>query len=151
MARKKLKNVCIYYKYRDGSNYKNGGSVVVANPDNVPLAEAQAAIIATIEAEEFFIAHQVGLPELFLWDPDADYNPDDESTFPADLGPGKYAIRDDDHCYHTLNDEDFIETEAEPTIEITLQQLVKRFQKAEKDGWKIFKPGKDRPPVDFGE
>jgi len=141
------KNVCFHYSYLPLDKSLNVGTVVVSNPEGLSLIEAEKSIRATLE-DERFIAHQVGLPEVFC-------DRTDKSKFKGHCA-SETPTNKDDHCWHTveeyiLDDSTLLKVAAEPTMDITLLQLVQRFQKAAKDGWKTFELGMERPPVDFGE
>lgn len=59
---------CIFeYIYRDASNYKVGGDVLLTG---VPLPDDIDALRASLESGEYFVAEQVGIPALYqeLWD-----------------------------------------------------------------------------------
>lgn len=71
------------YLYRDASNYKSWGSVLLLgaiSPDE------EAILRSCLEPDNLFVAEQVGLPALYeaLWS----------------LSGGR---NDDDHAYHELN------------------------------------------------
>jgi len=129
-------NTAFNYMYRDGGNNKSYGTVVLAGE----ITEAQKERFAkALNEGEYFIASQVDVPEVFLWDPEADYDPDDPSTYPEELGAGKYFIWDDmDHSWHEFMD--FDTTQAEPTDPRTIEQFVQAFERAKKAGWKEFEP-----------
>jgi hypothetical protein len=61
-------NIVFDYMYRDGSNYKQGGEVVFSNPDKLTVEEIEGRIKAAIDEETYFIAHQIGVPEVFFDD-----------------------------------------------------------------------------------
>lgn len=129
------KNIQVGYMYRDGSNYKNSGVVVLANPENIPLATIKQAIESSLDDGSYFIANQVGLPDVFLWERGVSYDPDNP---PAGLTPGHYMIRDDDHCWHTFTG--LLETDlpASEDVPISIGELVQAFQQASADGWDEF-------------
>jgi proton glutamate symport protein len=58
-------NTRVEYLYRDGSNYKQWGAVVFRGECD---DRAARRLFAALDREEFFIAHQVRLPELFFVD-----------------------------------------------------------------------------------
>jgi len=90
-----VKNVRFDYMYRDRDNYKRGGEVVFANPEGLDLEVATARLSAAMDGGVNFIAHQLGIPNVFLWALDAaPYNPDDPKTWPKDLGPVRYQINE---------------------------------------------------------
>lgn len=127
------------YLYRDGSNYKNHGSVVFKNDSRLSTAKIIESIEKNLEDGENFIAYQVGIPEVFLWDPDVDYDPDDENTYPESLGPGGYAIDEGtDHCWHEFAALSVLD--AEPTDTRTITEFIRELQRAKNVGWRLFLP-----------
>jgi hypothetical protein len=75
-------NVRFEYLYRDASNYLQRGSVVFAGPDQLDshLAELETRLRRVLMVDGTFSAHQIRLPELFLY---------------VGAGPSL-----DDHCLH---------------------------------------------------
>jgi len=61
-----MPNIKFNYLYRDNSNYKNYGSVVFANPDNVDLSELEALIKSKLDDYTWFHAHEWKLPEIYF-------------------------------------------------------------------------------------
>lgn len=97
-----MKNTKINYLYRDANNYKQHNEVVVKGQFT---PEMQDIIKNALECGEFFIPSQVGLPEKRF----------DDYT-------------DADHCYFELDvDNDFVETDEEPTVELTAEELTNAF------------------------
>jgi hypothetical protein len=59
---------CVFeYLYRDGSNYKAWGSLLLSGE---PSQEDVAALKECLESGEYFVAEQVGIPPVYkeLWD-----------------------------------------------------------------------------------
>lgn len=59
---------CIFeYMYRDGSNYKAWGAILLSGK---PTHEYINALKICLESEEYFVAEQVGIPPVYkeLWD-----------------------------------------------------------------------------------
>lgn len=113
-------NICINYIYRDGSNYKRCGEAVVANPSGLKTEAVDACITDHLDDGEYFIAHQVGLPEVFHW-----------------LN-GEYEVTDDDHPWHEFCGVE--ETDSPVTHDMTIDDLLKKFEAANREGWKEFGP-----------
>ena len=63
-----MQNFCVFeYLYRDASNYKAWGSLVLSGA----ATESDLEVLAThFESGEFFIAEQLGIPPLYaeLWE-----------------------------------------------------------------------------------
>lgn len=59
---------CVFdYMYRDGSNYKAWGSLLLSGE---PTQEDVTALKECLESGEYFVAEQVGIPPVYkeLWD-----------------------------------------------------------------------------------
>jgi len=59
-------NIKLNYLYRDASNYKQYGSVVLANPNNIAAALVADIISRNLIDGEFFDADKWGVPPLFF-------------------------------------------------------------------------------------
>lgn len=62
------KESCVFeYLYRDASNYKAWGEVLLSG---IPSQNDMAALRACMESGEYFVAEQVGIPAVYkeLWD-----------------------------------------------------------------------------------
>jgi len=101
------------YMYRDGGNYKQHGSVVLANEEALGVAEAAARLHAACVSDDSFNAAQVGLPELFFDD----------------------GVVEDDHSWHEFVS--FEVTHDEPTDPRSLSELTEVFERARAGGWRI--------------
>lgn len=103
-------NTRINYLYRDASNYKKHNEVIIRGV----LTDQQIDIIMScLEAGEYFIPEQVGLPEV---------RSDDSWT-------------EDDHVWFELYRDGFEEVSMEPTVELTAAEVVERFLRV-KENWK---------------
>ncbi|MCP1674560.1 hypothetical protein J2T57_001662 [Natronocella acetinitrilica] len=133
------------YLYRDASNYKNAGEVLLRAQGDADVEAIEERLRKTLDDGEYFIASQVGVPEVFLWSAEADYDPDDEETFPDDLGPGKYVVSDDDHSWHEFSCLEAIDAEAvspdDRKAAREIGEFLAAFERAAKRGWKPFEPG----------
>lgn len=98
-------NTRIHYLYRDGSNYKQGHEVIVEGEIN------WEDIAPKLEEGQYFIASQVGLPDIqLLWE-------EKGFTFPTE----------DDHVYCEIEEDDIDYTPLAPTEEISAWQLKANF------------------------
>ena len=73
------KECCVFeYLYRDASNYKAWGEILLSG---VPSQNDVAALRARLESGEYFVAEQVGIPALYkeLWDLSGGPNSDDHA------------------------------------------------------------------------
>jgi len=59
-------NICFAYMYRDASNYKQHGEVILSNENHLPLDEVEKQIRSLLKDGEFFIARQIHLEERFF-------------------------------------------------------------------------------------
>lgn len=99
-------NTKIVYIYRDGSNYKAGNSFIV---NGMISEEQKQLIISSCDDNEYFIPHQVGMPENRFED-----------------------INDDDHAWFELRGFELTNDFADSTM--TVEELVQAFLNA-KDCW----------------
>ena len=61
------KHVRFVYQYRDGSNYKSCDDLLYNNPSNREVDEIEDMIRASLIDSVWFVAHQIEIPELFLF------------------------------------------------------------------------------------
>jgi hypothetical protein len=110
-----------------------------ANPDDLSVADVHEQLVTALHEGQYFIARQMRVPEVFLWDLQAGYDSDDP---PAGVGPGQYAINEDDHCWHEFCD--VRATNELPTDEHgrTIEQFVQEVRQAAANGWQEFVPAK---------
>lgn len=107
-------NTRFAYLYRDGSNYKQWGSVTFRG---APDASFLQRLSAAFDTDGFFIAHQVRLPELF---------------FAGDAPDG------DDHCFHEVAEIRGTEEVPDDAFGRTIAKFVTEVERAAKDGWAAF-------------
>ena len=69
-----MPNIKFNYRYRDGSNYKNHGSAIFSNPQNIELPYLKKLIKSKLIDETWFYANQWKLPNLYFtpFDPETD-------------------------------------------------------------------------------
>ena len=60
------RNILFEYLYRDASNWKQHGQAVFTNTAEIPLANIEARIRASLEGGEWFIAEMVDLETCFI-------------------------------------------------------------------------------------
>jgi len=75
-----MENIKFSYLYRDGSNFKRWSDIVFTNPNDLSLDAVAKALGDAFDKDGLFIAHQVRVPEIFLY--------------------GKTDANADDHCFH---------------------------------------------------
>jgi hypothetical protein len=115
-------NTRVEYLYRDGSNYKESGTVVFRGEWDASLGPR---LFAALDREEFFVAHQVRLPELFFAD---------------------RPLYADDHCWHEMGEATTTSAAADDLLGRTIEEFVAELERASTDGWAIF----DRFAREFG-
>lgn len=67
-----MPDIKFYYLYRNSANFKNFGSVIIDNPDELSLEEAELKIKEKLIDGEWFYAEQWGFPDLRFADIDLD-------------------------------------------------------------------------------
>jgi len=65
-----MPNIQFNYRYRDSANYKNFGSVIFSNPQNLTLEYVTDIIKSKLIDETWFYASKWNLPNLF-----SEFNP----------------------------------------------------------------------------
>lgn len=107
-------NTQFVYLYRDGSNYKQWGSVTFRGGADASLVRR---LSAAFDSDGFFIAHQVRLPELF---------------FAGDVSDA------DDHCFHEMAEVSATEEAPDDAFGRTVAEFVNEVERAAKAGWAAF-------------
>jgi hypothetical protein len=107
------------YLYRDGGNYKRWGLLDFPNPERLSLEAINQRLVRCCEMGCLFIAHQVGVRELFLFN--------DGSIMSAD------------HCYHEYDSVEEVEG-ALNLQERTIAAFLRGFEQGAQEGWKAFDP-----------
>jgi len=67
-----LNNIKFNYLYRDASNYKNFGSIIFHNPNNLSIDDVENIIRSQLIDGEYFYARKLNIPELFFEIPNSD-------------------------------------------------------------------------------
>jgi hypothetical protein len=106
-------NTCVEYLYRDGSNYKQWGAVVFRGSCDATLVRS---LFLSLDGGEFFIAHQVRLPELFFAD---------------------RPLYADDHCWHELAEVTSTFAAPDDPLNRTIEEFVSEMECASRDGWAV--------------
>lgn len=117
-------NIKFHYFYRDGSNYKSFGAVIFRSAKEVITEEDISTwtkkIRESLFDKEFFIASQISIPDVFLWNNKRTY------------------MEDDDHCLHTFLS---LETTDEMvTDNRSFEEFLESFEAADREGWELFDP-----------
>ncbi len=108
--------VRLSYLYRDGDNHTRVGDVLLANPEGMALADATRRLCAALDDEQYFIARQVRVPDLFH------------------TAAGQ-PVTDADHAWHTLADLGACDEEPNDMHGRTLAQFVAEVEAAAQAGW----------------
>ena len=100
------------YMYRDASNYKAFGALLLTGGVN---EDGLKRMVSTLDSGEFFIAEQIGIPALY------------EELWAFSDGPSE-----DDHVWHTFNQfRPPIEEEADLPVWGSVSDLIERFERIE--------------------
>ncbi len=124
-------NTLVSYEYRDGSNYHWHGSLVLSGEMSAGLWKR---IRSACHDGEFFIAHQVGLSEVFGYTPGPHQDVEHRQTgYPYD--------EEDDHCWHRFPDDPraWEVTNHMATDPRDVRGLGRIFE-ASKGRWQVFDP-----------
>ena len=115
-----MANIKFNYLYRDAGNYKRWGSVVFSNAEETALSSVAAHLRNTFSKENFFVAHQIRVPEVFFYT--------------------RGNATSDDHCFHEF---DKVEETLEPPNDLhsrTIREFLAEAQSKAKRGWIPFDP-----------
>ena len=122
MSTNEAPNARFEYLYRDASNYKVWGSLVFAGPITNDLARR---LSRALESSEFFIAHQVRVPELFL-------------------GLPSWPLEQDDHCWHEFSRVESTTEPANDPVDRTIEEFILEVERQSAVGWQLFDPMDDQ-------
>ena len=115
-----MADIKFIYLYRDGSNYKKWADIVFFNPHDIPLNIVRESIRNVLYGDDLFVAHQIRVPEVFLF--------------------SRGDISSDDHCFHEFHD---VETSSEvPTDRYgrTMSEFMAEVIREAAGGWRVFDP-----------
>ena len=113
--------VRIEYQYRDADNYKSWNELFFSNPRNLTIESIERNIKKTLIDEMWFVADQVQIPELFPF--------------------RKHQATVADHCLHELvSVTNHFDVDKPKEIEMSIEDLVARFENAFAEGWRLFNP-----------
>lgn len=115
-----MDNVRFTYLYRDAGNYKKWAEVVFSNPDSLAIDAIKEELNSAFLTDGLFIAHQVRLPEAFLF--------------------SEGHATSDDHCFHEFHSVE--ETSEAPTEGHSrpIVQFVAEVKRQAREGWTAFDP-----------
>ena len=107
------------YLYRDAANYKKAGTLIFPGLPVGGLERFGVALKAQFDEASYFIAGQVSVPEVFLWQ-------------------GGYPVGEDNHCWHEFAG--VSETELAATDPRTPEEFLAEVTAAATAGWREFNP-----------
>lgn len=112
---KKPSNVKLNYLYRDASNYKAWGEVIFANPEGLSLEEIEKSLTSYFLAGMFFVASQVGIPEVFLF--------------------YKYPFSEDDHFFHEFDSVEYTSEQVTDSEGRSTEEFIDQCKFAKQECW----------------
>lgn len=108
------------YLYRDGGNYKKWAHVIFSNPTGLTPEAATEALKGVLLQDGLFIAHQIRIPEAFLFE--------------------QGNATSDDHCFHEfVSFEASLETPND-SCSRSITQFIADVRSEAKRGWVAFDP-----------
>jgi hypothetical protein len=108
-------NVKLTYLYRDASNYKAWGEVTFANPEGLSLEEIKKDLSVCFIDEFFFVASQVGIPEVFLFN--------------------RYHFSEDDHFFHEFVSAEYATGQVTDSEGRSIEKFIDNCKLASRKGW----------------
>ncbi|MGC2421273.1 MAG: hypothetical protein WA405_06440 [Candidatus Acidiferrales bacterium] len=115
-----MENIKFRYLYRDAGNYKNWANVIFRNPDRLVLESVTKALQHTFLEECLFIAHQIRIPEAFLF--------------------AKGDATSDDHCFHEFDAVEITLDSPNDRHSRSITQFIADVKKEANRGWMAFDP-----------
>lgn len=112
---KSPKNVKLTYLYRDASNYKAWGEITFANPEYLLLEEIEESLATCFLDGIFFVASQVGIPEVFLFH--------------------EYPFSEDDHFFHEFVAVESSDGQAMASDRRSIKKFIEQCNFANQKGW----------------
>lgn len=112
------RNVKFSYLYRDGSNYKSWGTVVFAHNKRLSEGEIARRIAKCLDQHQTFVAHQIRIPPVFLWN--------------------EIAANDDDHCFHEFASVELTDEQPDDLNLRSIEEFIVEMEVASKCGWRVF-------------
>ena len=113
-----MNNIKFNYLYRDGANFKSWGEVIFSNSDDLTLNEIELKLVSTFLPDKLFIAHQISIPEKFLF------------------ANGKFIKSD--HCYHEFDNVETCKAKPNDALGRSINDFLKIVEQVSKQGWKEF-------------
>jgi hypothetical protein len=121
-----MENIEFAYLYRDGGNYKSRSTVVFCNPERLSPSAIALELRQAFLPDGLFIAHQISLPEVFLY--------------------GNGNPTSDDHCFHEFDSVEMTSDSPNDQYGRSVGQFMAEVAKVAQTGWRAFDPP-DRPSL----
>lgn len=115
-----MDNIKFTYLYRDGSNFKKWSHVVFSNPDGLTLEVVTKALRRAWGEDGLFLAHQVRVPEVFLY--------------------GKSDANADDHCFHEFHEVALTSELSSDRYGRSISKFIAEVQSEAGRRWTVFDP-----------
>jgi len=112
-----VSNIKFRYLYRDGSNFKRWSHVVFRNSEGLGVADITVTLRRALVGGDLFVAHQIQVPELFLYE--------------------KSEANSDDHCFHEFYK---LEYTGEPPTDPYHRSAREFLEQVLATGWEPFDP-----------
>ena len=113
-----MSNVKFVYLYRDGANYKSWDDIVFVNSEQQTLEEIENRLAAAFLVDRLFIAHQVSIPEKFLF--------------------LDWKFTKVDHCYHEYDHVEFCKEKPTDNLNRSISDFLNDVELIAQQGWKEF-------------
>lgn len=113
-------NVRFKYLYRDGSNYKKCADMVFSNPDGLNCETLVTQFTRAFLEDGQFIAHQIRIPEVFLWNASS--------------------VDFDDHCFHEFSGIEDTGDTPNDRLGRSIREFADEVTLTAMQGWNAFDP-----------
>jgi hypothetical protein len=115
-----MPSISFKYLYRDASNFKKFGVVVFSNDEGVDAIAVANSLVSHFWPEGLFIASQVNVPELFVFD--------------------DYPLNPDDHCFHEFASVECSDGAVTDRFGRSIAEFMRDVEVAAEAGWEVFDP-----------
>ena len=115
-----MNNIKVIYLYRDAGNYKKWAEVVFSNPERLAPEAVTKTLRDAFLPDGLFIAHQVRLPEAFL------FTEGDATS--------------DDHCFHEFAVAEMTFEGPNDSHSRSISQFIAEVEREAQRGWVAFDP-----------
>jgi hypothetical protein len=112
---KSPENIKLTYLYRDASNYKAWGDVIFTNQEGSSLQVIEKSLTGCFLDGIFFVASQVGIPEVFLFH--------------------EYPFSEDDHFFHEFFSVECSNDQATDPKRRSAKMFIDQCKRVSRRGW----------------